>query len=304
MTDCSTADVNLLPANRHDCTVIIATLALKERRDSLDRAIKSARTGNKSSIRVLLILNGDRFHLPLVEELRARQDVELIQIPEASLSAAILEGRKQVQSPFFAFLDDDDEYLPGAVDLRITLMEKHPEASVVATNGYRCLDGNDQPAMPAKGDGFIDEPQQAMLEENWLASCGGLYRSKDLPISLFEGVARYLEWTWIGFRIASSGRKVFFSSAPTFRIHDTIASESKSDAYFANGAQILERMKSIASDKKTKKLLRQRLAQAWHDTSEFHRRRGNTRPAWHAHLRSLIYPTGFRYLAYTRRLLF
>lgn len=288
----------------YDCTIIIATLGLTERSHSLERAISSIRTGNTARTRVLLVLNGNRFDQQLVDALRDRRDLELIQIAEGSLSAAILEGRRHVQSPFFGFLDDDDEYLPGAIDFRLALMAMYPEASIVATNGYRHIDGENLPIISISRDGFISNPQRAILEENWLASCGGLYRTKDLPSSLFEGVARYLEWTWLGYRIASSGRKVFLASAPTFVIHDTVASESKSGAYFLKGAEVLEQMKGIPSDPKTKKLLLRRLAQAWHDTSEFHRRNGNRSAAWSAHLRSLTYPTGLRYLAYTRRVLF
>lgn len=289
---------------KHDCTIIIATLGRKDRRESLERAINSIRAGNKARTRTLLVLNGNKFDQHLVDSLRDRCDLEVIQIAEGSLSAAILEGRRQVQSPFFGFLDDDDEYLPGAIDFRIALMAQHPEASIVATNGYRCVDGENQPMMTIHRNGFITNPQRAILEENWLASCGGIYRTKDLPASLFEGVARYLEWTWLGYTLASSGRKVFLSTEPTFLINDTVYSESKSEAYFTKIAEILEQMKAIPTDPKTHKLLLIKLAQAWHDTSEFHRKNGNKRASWFAHLRSLTYPTGLRYLAYTRRILF
>lgn len=182
------------------CTIVIATLALAERRESLERAIRSLAANEQTALEVVVVVNGNRFDPQLVADLRDRDDLRVLQIETGSLSAAILAGRHSVATPFFGFLDDDDEYLPGAIDARLAVLRAHPEASIVATNGFRHLDGRDTLAMH-RLRAVENDPLAALFEENWLASCGGLYRSSDLPVELFDNVARYLELACVSFRI-------------------------------------------------------------------------------------------------------
>lgn len=291
------------PDVAHVVTIIIATLGLATRRESLERAIRSLQACNKALIRTLVVVNGNRFDPLLVEELRHRSDIDLVQIETSSLSAAILVGRNQVKTPFFGFLDDDDEYLPGAVDIRLDAMRKDPEASIVVTNGFRRRDGVDHIAMNNLAD-VEEDPLSALFNENWLASCGGLYRTSLLPSTLFEDIARYLEWTWLAFRMTSLNKRVVVLDLPTFRIHDSEVSESKSDEYLFSRIAILERMRSTCNNKQIRKKIRSKMAQTWHEISCVNLQRGKLPDAWSAHLHSLGYQAGMIYLTYTRHLLF
>ena len=291
------------PDVAHVVTIIIATLGLATRRESLERAIRSLQAGNKALIRILVVVNGNRFDPLLVEELRHRSDIDLVQIETSSLSAAILVGRNQVETPFFGFLDDDDEYLPGGVDIRLDAMRRDPEASIVVTNGFLRRDGEDHIAMNNLAD-VEEDPLSALFNQNWLASCGGLYRTSHLPSTLFEDIARYLEWTWLAFRITSLNKHVIAVDQPTFRIHDSEVSESKSDEYLFSRFTILERMYSACNNARIRKKILTKMAQTWHEISCVNLQRGKLTDAWTAHLRSLGYKAGMKYLTYTRHLLF
>lgn len=293
-----------LPREGNDaCTIIIATLALAERKQTLERAIRSLRMGNQALIEAVIVVNGNRFDPEVVAELRSRDDLRVVQIEQGSLSAAILAGRRSVTTPFFGFLDDDDEYLPAAVDMRIAALQRHPEASIVATNGFRYIDGEDALAMQ-RLHAVEKDPLDALFNENWLASCGGLYRTRDLPPELFDDVARYLEWTWLAFRFASLQKRVVVLDQPTFRIHDSAESESKSDAYRMSRVAILERLLAETRNEGIRKRIKSRIAQTWHDISCEHMRRGHFQDAWRAHVRSLGSLAGLKFLPYTRHLLF
>ena len=66
-----------------------------------------------------------------------------------------------------------------------------------------------------------------MTDKCWLASCGGLYRTSMVDVRAFAGLPRFLEWTYLGLKLAST-RRMFFLDQPTFRVHDSEDSLSKS----------------------------------------------------------------------------
>ena len=196
------------------CTIIICTLAITERGRSLARAIASVRTHNAVVPSVLVVVNGDRYDPTLLATLKARGDIDVLQIPEKSLSAAIAAGRRAVRTPFFGFLDDDDEYLPGAIDVRLALLESNPHAGVAVTNGLRSINGVDEVIMQHINLVTAD-PLTAVFHEQWLASCSALYRAAVVPAEMFENIARYLEWTWLAFVMASAHTQVVTADVPT-----------------------------------------------------------------------------------------
>jgi glycosyltransferase involved in cell wall biosynthesis len=284
------------------CTIIIATLARRERAATLDRAISSIRNGNHSAINVVVVVNGNQFDRKTVAQLLQRRDLRVVQIATPSLTAAILAGRQVVDTPFFGFLDDDDEYLPGTVDARVTALSAAPNASLVACNGYRCRAGQDRIAMHHLAEAPVD-PLLAIFKENWLASCGGLFRTKDLPVEVFVDIARYLEWTWLAFQIASAGHRIITIDHPGFRIHDTEGSESKSELSLLSQTRVFAQLLRTSSRSDISGILKSRICRAWHDVSNHYLRKGENRLAWKAHLCSLRHISGWRFFSYTRHLL-
>jgi len=220
-----------------------------------------------------------------------------------SLAAGMLAGRRAVTTPFFGFLDDDDEYLPGAVDTRLAAMMVHPDASIVTTNGYRHLHGEDSLAMHNLSH-VGGDPLVALFRENWLASCSGLYRSADCPIQFFENLPRHIHWTWLAFQAMEAGLHVVTLDFPGFRIHDTVGSSSKSKTYLLTYVELFERMLARTKRPDIARVLRSRLSQAWHDISSFHRDQGAVRAAWIAHWHSVRHPSGWKFMSYTRKLFF
>ena len=73
-------------------------------------------------IRLIVIVNGAAFDEPLLEEMSSDHRLEVHYLAEANVAAAQRFGRSLVETPYFAFLDDDDEYLPNALRLRLQPM--------------------------------------------------------------------------------------------------------------------------------------------------------------------------------------
>ncbi len=99
-------------------TMVIPTTCYANRRESLLRAVATARAASNQLIVVLAVVNGSRVDADTLTAL-SEQPVQVDRQQEGSLPIALARGRSLVQTPFFGFLDDDDELLPGALDRRL-----------------------------------------------------------------------------------------------------------------------------------------------------------------------------------------
>jgi hypothetical protein len=149
------------------------------------------------------------------------------------------------------------------------------------------------------------DPLYALFQENWLASCGGLFRARDIPVDPFVDVPHFQQWTWVAFRLCVEGEgiKVASLETPTFRIHDTPGSNSKSEKFLFSQVGLYQRMLGMSPRPDIARIIRRRISQAWHDVSCYHLKKGTLGPAWTSHLKSLSHPAGWIYLPYTRKLL-
>ena len=117
-------------------TVIIPTTAEKLREKGIKRAVNSVRNSSDDPIRIIVVVNGDRFDEGICLWLKSQTDISYEYLSKPSLPDAILHGRSLVETPFFATLDDDDEYLPGAIDMRLSVINESPDIDLVVTNGF------------------------------------------------------------------------------------------------------------------------------------------------------------------------
>lgn len=285
-------------------TAIIPTLCSRSRSKALLRAIDSLLYSSAEPPTVIVVINGNQCDERVAAQISARSGVHVERIATPSAPAAQLHGRRLVETEFFCFLDDDDEYLPGGLDLRIGALLISDQCGVVVTNGLRRLwDGTEQRAL-GKLDGVSTDPMAALLEQNWMTSCGALFRSSSVPTALFENYHDYIEWTWLGFRLAHAGIQVCAIDQPTFIINETDGSASKSEQYLLSHVSLYERMLKSTSRKDIRRQIGRRQANALHEISVHYLRHGHRRQAIYFHCRSLGWPGGWRFLSYTRHLLF
>ncbi|MBU6995347.1 glycosyltransferase family 2 protein [Ferrovum myxofaciens] len=283
-------------------TVIIPTLCESSRRNLLLRAIESIQV-QEQSVQILVVVNGQRFDSNLLETLKARSDIDVLQIFEGSSPKAQLIGRRHVSSEYFSFLDDDDEYLPGALDIRLSLLQQDITADLVVTNGFSSKNGNDRLTYSHMSN-VKNYPLKALFQENWLASCNHLFRSSGVPTKYFEDPHPYTEWTWLAYRLALDGKKIIASDVPTFRYNDTPGSLSKSSIFIMSSITLYGRMLSLNPKSDIVKIIRKRLCNAWHNVSVFELKSGHRTKAILAHLRSLTcHWSGLKFTSYTRHLL-
>jgi glycosyltransferase involved in cell wall biosynthesis len=282
-------------------TVIIPTMALADRSAMLDRAIDSLGGCSRYPVHVLVVVNGGRFDEMTVARLRARNEVEVIQIASAGLPGALRVGREAVRTEFFSFLDDDDEYLPGAIDTRAEMLDGRPEVALAVTNGYRCIGGVD--TLAARHVSQVEQdPMAALFQGNWLASCGGLFRSSIVGSEYFADVVPYLEWTWIAFSLCNASCNISALDVPTYRIHDTPGSASKSQEFERARHALVSRMLAAGPSEATRRRILQQRRDVLHCLASMDSESGDLRSAWGYHWATLMASGGWRYLPFTRHL--
>lgn len=280
-------------------TVVIPTLGQASRRDSLERAIESVLSQRDVVARPLVVLNGDRFDPKLRESLSSRLSNDLIYESVGSLPNAHRVGVRAVRSPYFSFLDDDDYLLPHGLFSLLTTLLANPNATAAVGNGY--VHGTDTESLHLGATGRrIDtiraDPLASLVEKNWLASCGALYRSDRAREGIFDGRVAHLEWTYYAARLALD-HEVCFTETPVFSVTDSPESASKSLAYALGHTFALEMIASILQPRRPEiaQRFRQRLAQAYNVAALELAEVGRYREAIAAQLRCITRPGGLAY---------
>lgn len=287
--------------HRPTISVIIPTTCEARRWDSLQRAIAGILAQEQVDAGLIVVVNGERFAPDCVAQLRAMQGVRVLYQAEGSAPLAQRLGRQTVETDFFCFLDDDDEYLPGALWRRVQPMLASPQIGFTASNGYRLKSGQETLAVQ-RADAVMANPLAALSSENWLSSCGGLFRSAQVTAKYFDNPAPFYEWTYLAYKLARDF-KMAWVAEPTFRIHDTPASLSKSDAFRACEADVLKRILALGLPAPVAREVQEKLGRTYHDLSSDNIALGRRGPAWRYHMISLAHRGGWRYLLYTRKLL-
>lgn len=208
-------------------SVIIPTLAERQRFSSIRRCIASIRLAGDNLSRIIVVANGSRSDPLVMQWLADQADITLIEEPAPSAPNAVRIGRDALDTPFFSTIDDDDEYLPGSINLKLKVLLENPDADLVVTNGF----SSEKNRLYTNLAKVPSDPLKALFDENWLASCNALFRSDSVPSEFFQDFHPYAEWTWLAFKLALSGKKVATLDEPCFRLNYTPQSLSQSASY-------------------------------------------------------------------------
>lgn len=282
-------------------TVIIPTTCEKRRETQLLRAIDSVLQQKGATAQVMLVVNGNRFDPALYQMLQKRQDIVTEYLSIGSLPKALEYGRSKIVTDYFAFLDDDDELLETAISTRLQALINDPSLDVAVTNGYNVRNGQ-RSIRVQHCDNINTNPLLALTRENWLASCGGLFRTRTVTPDYFSDLMKYYEWTLLAFRVTRD-RKVTFINEPTYAVNDTPNSLSKTAEFIYTDEKVVSEMLSHSLPAEIKKEFSKKLGRSLHAISCYERSNGHYRSAWRYHLRSLLCAGGLVYVLYTRKLL-
>ncbi len=281
-------------------TVVIPSTC--SRRDELRRAIESVVDQVTDDGAIVVVANGPRVDEATLAVARRFARTRVERLAEANVAKAQRVGRSLVDTEFFCFLDDDDEFLPGALAMRVAALREQPDVDVLIANGYGCADGVDRLRLDHLARAARD-PLRGLVAENWMASCGGTYRTNSVSIDYFDGETQHYEWTLIAYRLALT-RRIAFLDVPTFRVHlDSPGSVSKSRHFREAEVAVLNKILAMDLPSDVRRALRGKLGRAHHGLAALHLSEGQHASALRHHLGSLVAPGGLAYLAFSRKLL-
>jgi len=284
-------------------SVVLGTTCEKRRAKSIRCAIATVLCQEGVEVELLLVVNGARFDPALLSELESEARIRVLRLEQASVSAARDLGWRESHGEYVSFLDDDDEFLPGCLKLRRDALDQDPSVDYVATNGYSDHRGPGQ-LWVQNVDEVKARPDIAAVREQWLPSCGGMFRVRSISNDFFTPVFDFHEWTWFNFQLLRAGKKVCFIDEPTFHVHQTPGSASRLSTKESVDADLfaLRRMEAEATDDQLP-ILRRKVGLSLHSSSDFYRANGDVGLAWSLFFECLEYPGGWSHLFYVRHLL-
>lgn len=283
-------------------SVIIPTMASSQRGAALQRAVMSIRASSSKPIRIIAVVNGNRFEAAVCDWLKAQPDVHFEYVAEPSAPGAILRGRELVQTEFFSTLDDDDEYLQGTTDQKVAVLQADVRADVLACNYYQHSGDVDTVRYERLNDVTAD-PLDCFMDFNWLTSGNMLYRTASVDSNYFRNYHSYAEWSLLAFRLSMDGKKIAVLDVPVFRCNETAGSLSQSENYFQAYIPLFKRMLELSPSRKVVRMIHRKMGATHHDASVAALRDGRRVDAWRHHCQSLVKPGGLSYLSYSRHLL-
>lgn len=286
-------------------TVIIATTAEKKREEQIKRALKSVSNQANVTFCICVVVNGNRYDQQVVDFIKSHPNVDYHYRSLGNFPEALKYARSCVETPYFTFLDDDDELLDNSLYSRVRPLEEDSSISLSVGNGLRCLNRLDE----VRFDNFDKITSQNALsilaagDGNWLASCAGVYRTGHIGQELFDDYAPYAEWTYLAYRIALKC-KISFIDTPVYRIHLTNDSLSSGEPYLLGQIAFLDKLSKLPLPDSIREKVLSKKASAFHSISDFYLRNDSIIKAWKSHLCCLKLKSGWVYIPYTRYLLF
>ena len=284
-------------------TIIIPTSCTAIRADSLRRAIASIQEAGPGLTVILIAANGPHIDPALAAELSERPDLDFIRFEEGSSPKTLSLAVPLVNTDYFGFLDDDDELLPNSLQQRLATLHHHSDADIVLSNGYLRKQGEDILYLQHLEKVPLN-PLATFFIENWLPSCGALFRRTGVETSYFQNYHPYAEWSWLAFCLALDQKRFCILDKPTFRVYaDTPTSLSKSSEYRHSYISLYQKMLAMNPPPDIFKTIQKRLSQAHHDVSSWVLTEGKISNAIRHHLLSLWHSSGWRFLPYTRHII-
>lgn len=188
----------------------------------LERAVRSALAQQHRPIEVIIVDDGSADQTPELGRRLAAESpcVRYLRQENAGLSAARNTGIRAALHPLVAFLDADDEWLPGMLDAAITAFRAQPpETGLVACNSFRIdFAGNPigEKRTAPRGDRFFTAAD-ILMKTRFMPSCVVARRSCFDTAGFFDTGLRSSEDRDMWLRIAA-GHRVFYVDRALVRI--------------------------------------------------------------------------------------
>lgn len=218
-------------------SVIVPT---RNRADVIPRALESALAQEEVALEVIVIDDGSTDRTPELIRDWSRGDPRLHMVRnQESLGAAAARNRavEQATGEFLAFLDDDDEWLPGKLRSQVDMARRGPAGVVYCRFMEIDADGGERQGARIEFD--VTSARPALVRGNLIGLSTVLVRRSSFDkVGGFDvRLPRLQDWDlWI--RLAGAERFAFMDT-PCVRVHLLEESISTDHAALARAADLL-----------------------------------------------------------------
>ncbi|WP_292521841.1 glycosyltransferase [Methanoculleus sp.] len=149
---------------------VSVVIPLYNKRPHIARAVTSVLAQTVRDVEVIVVDDGSTDGG--AEVVRGFDRVRLIRQENRGVSAARNRGIAAARGELVAFLDADDEWMPGHLEALVRLRERYPCAGIYAT-AYLISEGGGRVRAPSLGPGVPPEPWEGLLPSYFKAAALG-----------------------------------------------------------------------------------------------------------------------------------
>ena len=196
---------------------------------TIDRALRSIVIQNYTPLEIIVVNDASQDATRELAAAFAHPDLRILDMPRNSgASAAMNAGLHVANGEFVAFLDADDEWLPGKLQKQVELIAAHPEMSFVSCGGLFISPAGEVTSefgmdLPAKSD----DAWRTLLAATHIAKpCVVARRTKLAEVGDFNERLAVAEDQDMWIRLAVAG-ELGVVREPLVKAHDTPNSLTK-----------------------------------------------------------------------------
>jgi len=219
-SDCKPAS-ETAPVNKTREKLVTAVIPTRGRPGLLLRALQSALTQDYKQLEVVVVLDGPDPQTTSALQSVADSRLRVVQLPESRGGAAARNaGVLAAWGDWIAFLDDDDEWLPGKISKQMEAAQRSDADSAIVAGQAIARTCGKELVWPRKAP-FTPISEYLFSRKSWSFGEGLLLTSTllaprallvDIPFT--SGLRKHQDLDWVLRALARSGTKIEFIPEP------------------------------------------------------------------------------------------
>lgn len=186
--------------------LVSAVIPTRGRAELVVRAIQTALNQTYSNIEVIVVVDGadadTTFALSNIDEPR----LQVVTLPQTAGGASARNaGVANARGEWIAFLDDDDEWLPGKIESQMALAKNSASAEPIVSCRFRARTDAGECIWPTRLPNSAESISDYLLVRNGLKRTEGFIatptilarRSLLLRVTFTSGLKRHQDWDWV-----------------------------------------------------------------------------------------------------------
>jgi glycosyltransferase involved in cell wall biosynthesis len=186
--------------------LVSAVIPTRGRAGLVVRAVRTALNQTYSNIEVIVVVDGPDVETTLALSNVHDQRLRVVKFPQTTGGASARNaGVANARGEWIAFLDDDDEWLPGKIESQMALATSCAYAEPIISCRFTARTGTGECVWPTRLPNASETISDYLLVRNGLKRTEGFIatptilarRSLLLRVTFTSGLKRHQDWDWV-----------------------------------------------------------------------------------------------------------